>query len=120
MRNPRIVYCHCAYARVIPDATKEAVLRQLASSGRAFDAVSDLCEMSARRDPALARLAASTNVRIAACYPRAVRWLFAAAGTPLSPDRAEIRNMRTESPEETVAALLSATAAPLAKEASDR
>lgn len=103
---PRILYCHCAYARVIPEAVKEEVLRRLSESGRAFEAVTDLCEMSARRDPALARIAHTGPVRIAACYPRAVRWLFRAAGSPLDDKRTEIRNMRTESADETVNALL--------------
>jgi len=39
------------------------------------------------------------NVTIAACYPRAVRWLFSAAGAPLDADRAQIFNMRTEAAE---------------------
>ena len=52
MADPaRIVYCHCAYAQVVPKAVKEEVLQQLLESGVAFDAVADLCEMSAKRDP---------------------------------------------------------------------
>ena len=92
---PCRLYCHCAYARVVPDATRQAVLRELAASGEAFEALPDLCEMSARRDPALRRLATAGELRIAACYPRAVRGLFAAAGAPL-PESAEILNMREE------------------------
>ena len=37
-------------------AAGEEVLRRLGESGVAFDAVPDLCEMSARRDPALRTL----------------------------------------------------------------
>ncbi len=71
----RILYCHCAYAQVVPPDTKREVLRRLAESGAAFDAVADLCEMSAKRDPALARLAGGeAPLKIAACYPRAVKW----------------------------------------------
>ena len=55
----RILYCHCAYAQVVPKEVKEEVLRQLSASGVAFDAVPDLCEMSAKGDPSLARLAAA-------------------------------------------------------------
>ena len=80
---PRILYCHCAHAQVVPDEVKRAVLRQLSDAGVAFEAVADLCEMSARRDPSLQRLAAAGPVKIAACYPRAVKWLFAAAQAPL-------------------------------------
>jgi hypothetical protein len=56
-----------------------------------------LCEMAARKDPALKRLASGSCVKIAACYPRAVKWLFASAGAPLDPAKTEVLNMR-ESP----------------------
>lgn len=102
---PRILYCNCTYAQVVPDGTKKAVLQKLCESGAAFDAVADLCEMSARRDPALQRLAAGGPVKIAACYPRAVKWLFAAAKAPLQPDAAEILNMRVLSAPEVTASL---------------
>lgn len=92
----RILYCHCAYAKVVPQKTKEEVLRKLAESGAAFDAVADLCDMSARKDPALKRIAESGCVRIAACYPRAVKWLFHAAKTPLPAEGVEVLNMREQ------------------------
>jgi hypothetical protein len=91
---PTILYCHCQYAQVVPREVKEAVLRALCDSGIPFEAVADLCEMSARKDPALQRLASGT-VKIAACYPRAVKWLFAAANAPLNPETTEVLNMRT-------------------------
>ena len=53
----RILYCHCAYARVVPPEVKAEVLAKLAASDVEFDAVPDLCELSARRDPALKKLA---------------------------------------------------------------
>src|SRR5215203_2408759 len=102
----RILYCHCAYAQVVPREVKEEVLRQLASSGVAFDAVADLCELSAKGDPSLARLAGEGNVKIAACYPRAVKWLFKAAGVTLREDTVEVLNMRTEPAEKVVFAIL--------------
>jgi hypothetical protein len=102
----RILYCHCAYAQVVPKAVKEEVLRRLGESGVAFDAVPDLCEMSARGDPALKQLAAGGGVKIAACYPRAVKWLFNAAGVPLPAEGVEVVNMRTEPAEKVVEAVL--------------
>jgi hypothetical protein len=102
----RILYCHCAYAQVVPKEVKEEVLRRLGESGAAFDAVSDLCEMSARRDPGLKQLAAGEGVKIVACYPRAVKWLFHAAGTPLPETGVEVVNMRTEPAEKVVEAVL--------------
>ncbi|MFN3485719.1 MAG: hypothetical protein ACK44W_09590 [Planctomycetota bacterium] len=96
----RILFCNCTYAKVVPAEVKDEVLRRLCASGSAFDAVPDLCDMSARRDPALRRLAEGGNLRIAACYPRAVRWLFHAAGAPLPAEGVEILNMRAEKADE--------------------
>jgi hypothetical protein len=108
MPNPlRILYCHCAYAQVVPPEVKAQVLAKLAESGVAFEAVADLCELSAKRDPAMAQLAAGGPVKIAACFPRAVRSLFIAADAPLPEQGVEICNMRTESAEQVVEALLS-------------
>ena len=76
--NPALLYCHCQYAQVVPPDVKAAVLQQLCASNLPFEAVPDLCELSARRDPALQRLANAGPLKIAACFPRAVKWLFAA------------------------------------------
>ena len=103
---PRILYCHCAYAQVVPKEVKEAVLKKLCESGVAFDAVADLCEMSARRDPSLKRLTEGGAVKIAACYPRAVKWLFHAAQADLPLETTEVLNMRVQSADEVCAALL--------------
>lgn len=104
----RILYCHCAYAQVVPKEVRNAVLQGLAEAGVSFDAVPDLCELSARRDPCLKELAGAggETVRIAACYPRAVRWLFAAADAPLPAQGVEVLNMRVESAEAVLKALL--------------
>ncbi|HUG54160.1 MAG TPA: hypothetical protein VMR21_11180 [Vicinamibacteria bacterium] len=103
---PRLLYCRCAYAQVVPKEVKDAVLERLAGAGVTFEAVPDLCEMSARRDPRLGELAASGDLRIAACYPRAVKWLFSAAGAPLPGQGVEVLNMRTAPADEVAAALL--------------
>ena len=102
----RILYCHCAYARVVPEATKEAVLNRLQASGVAFDAVPDLCAWAANKDDRLQQIAGEQPLKIAACFPRAVRAMFAAAGTPLAADGVEILNMRTMAADDIVAALL--------------
>jgi len=109
---PRILYCHCQYAQVVPKEVKEAVLRKLCESGIAFEAVADLCEMAARRDPALQRLASNGEVKIAACFPRAVKGLFHQANADLAPERTEVLNMRTLTAEEVIAALLAAEVQP--------
>ena len=109
---PRILYCHCAYAQVVPKTVKEDVLRRLTESGLAFDAVADLCELSARGDPALRQLAGDGDLRIAACYPRAVRWLFSAGGSPLPGEGVEILNMRVDDAETVTGRLLDEAARP--------
>jgi hypothetical protein len=100
MTTPRILYCHCAHAQVVPREVKTAVLQKLCDSQVSFEAVGDLCEMSARRDPALKELANAPGIKIAACYPRAVKWLFAAAGAPLPKETTEVINMRVQTAED--------------------
>lgn len=103
----RILYCNCTYAKVVPPEVKNEVLRRLTESGAAFDAVPDLCDMSARKDPALKRLAGTDeHVKIAACYPRAVKWLFHAADTPLPEEGVDVLNMREETAADIVEQLL--------------
>jgi hypothetical protein len=80
------------------------VLDQLSASGASFEAVPDLCEMSARRDPGLAQIASAGDATIVACYPRAVRWLFSAAGSTL-PDGVRVLNMRVAEAPEILSAL---------------
>ena len=58
--------------------------------------MADLCDMSARRDPSLKKIADGGCTKIAACYPRAVKWLFHAADAPLRDDDVTILNMREE------------------------
>ncbi len=101
-----ILYCNCTYAKVIPAKVKQDVLAALSSSGVAFDAVPDLCDMAARNDPALKRIAASGPLKVAACYERAVRWLFHAAKSPLPAEGVEIVNMREEDAQSVAAKLL--------------
>lgn len=103
---PRILYCNCSYAQVVPKEVKAEVLRKLCDSGVAFEAVADLCDMSARKDPALQRIAESGCVKIAACYPRAVKWLFYAAQTPLPKEGVEVLNMREQTSEDVIRGLL--------------
>jgi hypothetical protein len=103
---PQILYCHCAFAQVISQGVKEIVLERLTEAAVDFEAVPDLCEMSARRDPLLTEIAKQPNLRIAACYPRAVKGLFTAAACPLPEKGAEIVNMRVLNGEEAASALL--------------
>ena len=82
------------------------MLAGLSDAGVEFDAVPDLCEMAARGDERLRELAADAPLRIAACYPRAVKWLFAAGGATLPDDTVHIWNMRVQPAEGVVNGLL--------------
>lgn len=98
--TPRILYCRCAYAQVVPGDVKDAVLDGLARSSVAFEMVPDLCEMAARRDGQLADIARAVDparpLHIVACWPRAVRGLFHLADARLPDAGVEILNMRAE------------------------
>ena len=101
----RILYCNCSYAQAVPKEVKEEVLRRLCESGAAFDAVADLCDMSARKDPAMKKLVESGDIKIVACYARAVKWLFHAAGAPLPKEGVQVLNMREKTADEIMSAL---------------
>lgn len=115
-----ILYCRCAYAKVLPEDVKDSVLERLIDSNLPFESVSDLCEMSARKDPGLVPLSQQAGLRIVACYPRAVKWLFSAAGAAIQTESSqsessqsdakqpvyiEVLNMRTDSAETVCAKL---------------
>jgi Pyruvate/2-oxoacid:ferredoxin oxidoreductase delta subunit len=114
MSDCRLLYCHCAYARVVPPAVKADVLAGLTNAGVAFEAVSDLCQMAARNDPRMKELAEGGAVTIAACYPRAVRGLFTQNETPLPDEGVTICNMRTDSAEDVLKVMLNGNAVPAA------
>ncbi len=103
-----IIYCDCAYYDIIPKDVKSTVLAALARSGLVFHAVSDLCGLAAKRDSQLRDWVAAESVKIIACYPRAVKWLFRAAGADLDPQRTEIFNMRTMPAEEIISSVVPA------------
>ena len=110
-----ILYCRCAYAKVLPEDVKDSVLERLIDSNLPFESVSDLCEMSARKDPGLVPLSQQAGLRIVACYPRAVKWLFSAAGAAIQtesgqsdakePVYIEVLNMRTDTADSVCAKL---------------
>ena len=105
-KSSLILFCNCAYSHVISEGVKSEVLNAIKGAGVEFEAVTDLCEMSAKKNPALKRLAKENRIEIAACYPRAVKWLFHASGAPLPQKGVEFLNMRTSSAEEIISLLL--------------
>ena len=110
-----VLLCNCSYRDVLPDEVKRAVRSQLEASGVEFEVVPDVCGLAARKDPYLKEVAAAPEVRIAACYPRAVRWLFHAGGAPLPEKQAKIYNLREQGAEEVAAGLLAGLPSATAK-----
>ena len=105
-KSSLVLFCNSAYSQVISEGVKSEVLNAIKGAGVEFEAVTDLCEMSAKKNPALKRLAKEKRIKIAACYPRAVKWLFHAGGAPLPQEGVEFLNMRTSSAEEIISLLL--------------
>jgi len=99
-KRRHVVFCSCVHYETIPQAVKERVFASLRDAGIAVEAVADLCGMAAKRHPRLRHWAQADPLSIVACFPRAVRWLFEAAGTPLGLGRTRLFNMRTQSAEE--------------------
>ena len=95
----KIVFCHCAYTRILPQKVKDQVLADLGKSGAEYEEVEDLCKLAAHKDPKLGEIAATKKVKIAACYPRAVKWLFHASDLELDESRVEVLNMREDDAE---------------------
>ena len=102
-----IIYCHCANASIIPPLTKRAVLQRLCTSNVDFLAVVDLCRWAIADGMDVDNVSQCRSARIAACHPRAVRWLLDEGGLPQSKagHAGLIANMR-ESDTETVLAKL--------------
>lgn len=107
----KIIYCHCAYSEVIEDGTKRSVLDALTASGADFETVADLCGLAAHRDPRLKQWAKLDSLSIVACFPRTIQWLFHTAGAPVKENAPQVLNMRSQSPDRIVEALLNGNAA---------
>jgi len=99
-----VIYCNCRHFEIVPEEVKTAVSDGLVANGIGFEAVGDLCELSARGAPELLRWSKCDNLKIIACYRRTVKWLFHAGGAQL-PDSAEVFNMRTSGAEDIISSL---------------
>ena len=92
----RILFCHCSYSGVLNEDEKNRVFAGLKDAGVEFEDVPDLCELSAKKDPRLKDYAEGGAIKIAACYERAVKWLFHSAKAPLNEDHSVVYNMRED------------------------
>lgn len=101
-KQPRVVLCVCAYYEIIPRASREQILADVRRNRVTPEVVSDLCGLAANRDRRLRTWVNEGPLTIVACFPRAVRWLFHAAGVALPDGQVRLFNMRTQSPEEII------------------
>ena len=102
-----ILFCNCGYSDIIDHAIRAEILDKLAATKLNFEVVQDLCELAAKKDPRLKRWAKTDSLVIVACYQRAIKWLFNAAGAELNPERTQFFNMRTNTAEQIISSLFS-------------
>jgi len=100
-----VLFCNCAFSDVISGDLKQGILRELSDAGVNLVVVPDVCGISAGRDPLLADLAKRPALKIVACHPRAVRWLFHRGGAPLPESGITFYNMRAQSAEDILSSL---------------
>ena len=107
MKKTTIIYCDCAYGKVLPVGVKGEVWAALLESGVDFVGVADLCGVAAREERRLAEWASEGDLVVAACYERAVRWLFHRGGVELS-EGSVVLNMRVQPAREIIERLRAA------------
>ena len=101
----QVLFCTCAHYDIVPEASKGRILSGLSQAGLKIEMVDDLCGLAANRDPRLRSWAQAPSLAIVACFPRAIRWLFHAAGVPPLNGQVRVFNMRTQMPEEIISAI---------------
>lgn len=100
-----VLVCHCRNGGARDSADSETIVAELRRSRIPVIEVEEICELVARKDPVLKKVAALSAVSIVACHSRAVRWLFHAGGAPLDPERVKFFNLRGAGNEEILEAL---------------
>ncbi len=104
--GPKILYCHCAFAQVIPNEVKQAVLDKLLQSNTKFETVPDLCEMSARKDPILQSLCRRNKHSYSCLLQKSCVRTFSFCWLSPSKEGPQIINMRVLNAEEAINTLL--------------
>lgn len=93
-----LLYCDCANTQLIDPELKQKIKSYLGDFQDEPFLTSDLCGMIGNRDEKLTEIVEADNLKIIACYPRAIKWLFNQAGLQL-PDETEFLNMKEASSE---------------------
>lgn len=103
MKLPAILICACQHANVFPAGAVKTLTKSLDDAGVAYEIIPDLCQRVGRRDPELKDILAGSPA-IAACHPRAVKWLFEATHISL-PANAKLFDLRSQTITEITSAL---------------
>ncbi len=99
-----IVFCQCQNTALVPENVLHSVREGLKSSSQDVVCVDDLCAMAAEQNELFAQWTRQDNLVVLACFPRAVKALFAHAKTEL-PASATIFNLRKQPPEKILSEL---------------
>jgi len=99
-----ILLCRCTRSHKVADAAYNRIADGLTTAGIPFLSASDLCGAAAAANGPMLHWARLPGLRVVACYPRAVRWLFHRAGAALTND-VQLHNAAAGDPEAILAAL---------------
>ena len=91
-----VLFCNCTHYELIAQSDKQEVLNSIKMASFNVVLIDDLCGLAAKKDPILKDWVSYDRLKIVACYPRAVKWLFERADAPLDMDKTEFFNMRTD------------------------
>lgn len=95
-----ILFCSCSGRSFLSDDARRAITIGLQESGHNFTTIPDLCGMTIKIGGKLKEIVDhSGRITIIACYPRAVKWLFAMAGIEWKSEKMNVINARKESAE---------------------
>ncbi len=108
-KTSKILFCGCVHYELTPESVKREILGTLRAEGVDVVAVPDLCRLAGRNDPMLREMVETGPLTIAACYPRAVKWLLYRAGIDTDANEIRIVNMRTGSSADILEELLGRT-----------
>ena len=102
----RVLFCACVNGNIVPQSVRRRVLAALEANGAEVWCVPDLCGLAARRDPMLRQVAGAGGLTVAACHPRAVKWLLSRAGVDVADTPVRVANMRSGDVDEVLRVLL--------------
>ena len=100
-----VLFCKCAKTQLVLDEIKDSVLGAVQAAGLNIVIVDDLCGLAATGNIELfSKWADDDELAVVACYPRAVRSIFAKAGVTLK-DTTPIYNLRVDNIDKMIASL---------------